>query len=203
MNARMDLMAALVAVNACPESRKWLAAERMREPMATRSQERWYACPRGDWVLWLAARAGVDRRLIARASCAVARTALVYVPAGELRPLRCIEVTEACTRGEATIEQVRVARDECWRYRVFARVVADAAAAHAAAAAAHAAAAAADADADDVADVAAAHADVAAHAADAAAARSRGLRASADIVRSVIPWADVERGLYLAAGGVL
>ena len=68
-------------------------------------------------------------------------------------------------------------------------------AAHAAYAAAYAYAA-ADADAADAADAAAA-------AADADAARARSLEASAEIVRGIIPWADVERGIYLRAGGVL
>lgn len=69
----------------------------------------WRECERGDWLLWGAATAGVDRRLVVRAACACARPALPYVAAGELRPLRAIEDAEAWTRGEASIADARAA----------------------------------------------------------------------------------------------
>jgi hypothetical protein len=85
-----------------------------------------------------------DRKEGVRAACLCAREALRYVPAGELRPLRAIETAEAWTRGEATIAQVRAARDEAWAadaaYAAYAADAADAAyAADAADAAAYAA----------------------------------------------------------------
>jgi len=197
VTARMDLMTALETVGACREAREWLRAERKRRPGAKRSIERWEACPRGDWLLWLAAKAGVDRRMVVMAACAVAREALVHVPAGGDRPRRCIETAERWCRGEATIEDVRVARRTAAAAAhadADAADAAHAAAAYAAAAAAYAAAAAA-------ADAAAAAAAAAARVRDTV--RAQSLARSAEIVRSIVPWADVERGLYLAAGGVL
>ena len=74
-------------------------------------QDLWRDCERGDWLLWLAAEAGVDRRAVVTAGCACARTALQYVPAGEERPRRAIELAEAWARGEETLETVRAAAD--------------------------------------------------------------------------------------------
>src|SRR6478609_3414827 len=176
--ARMDLMTALSNVGACDEAKRWLAAERLRAPMATKSQERWDACQRGDWMLWLAAKANVDRKRVVMAACACARLALVHVPAGEMRPLAAIETAEAWCRGEATIEQVKAARDAAWRASA-------AYAAYAASADAYADAA-----------YAAAYAD-AAYADAAYAACSSTLARCADEVRKHIAWSEVERGLYL------
>jgi len=108
------------------------------------------------------------------AACACARLALPHT--SDPRVIVCIETTEAWARGEATIGKVN-------DVRVAANTVA-AAAAHAAhAAAARAAAAAAYAASD------ASAADYAAAA--AAAARKGSLAESADIVRSLISWADI------------
>ncbi len=69
----------------------------------------WEACERADWMLELAACAGVDLRLIVRVGCACARTALPFVPADEPAPRIAIETAERWTRGEATREEVRAA----------------------------------------------------------------------------------------------
>ena len=74
-------------------------------------EELWRDCERGDWMLWLAVRAKIDRRVVVNAACACARTALQYVPAGEERPRRAIEAAEAWARGEETLEAVRTAAD--------------------------------------------------------------------------------------------
>lgn len=55
----------------------------------------WAECPRGDWMLWAAARAGVDRRLLVRAAAACARLVLHMVVPGEERPRKAIEAAEA------------------------------------------------------------------------------------------------------------
>ena len=69
----------------------------------------WAECQRADWMLGLAVRAGVDRRLAVRAACACARAVLHLVTPGEDHPRVAIETAEAWSRGEATIEQVRAA----------------------------------------------------------------------------------------------
>lgn len=150
----------ILALRPCGEAREWLASKKdMRRA--------WRACPRADWLLWLAVRASVDRKIVVMTACAVARTALRFVPAGEDRPRLAIETTEAWCRGEATIGQVRAAA-----LRIPASAAADASAASAAAAAAaYAAAAAAD------------------------AARTQAQREHADIVRSMISWDAVEAAL--------
>ncbi len=183
MSAQPSLCASIAPLRPCSGAVDWLAAR----PAGELHAATYYACDRGDWLLWLAARAGVDRRLVVLAACDCAEEALVHVAAGEERPRRCIEVTRAWCRGEATIEQVREAR----------RAADDAAAAAAAYAAAYVAAAAAAA----YADAAAAAADDAAAAAYAAAdaaavaARASSLAASARLVRARIPWPTLWQAL--------
>lgn len=89
---------------ACGEALPWVRSVAHLSP-----REQWEACTRGDWLLWLAAKAGVDRRLVVRTACACARAALRYVPAGEERPRQAIEATDAWSRGEVGIEGVRAA----------------------------------------------------------------------------------------------
>ena len=98
----------------------------------------WAECPRADWMLGIAVRAGVDRRLVVRAACACARTSIHLVSAGEDRPRIALETAEAWSRGEASIEQVRAA-GAAWATEAAARAGA-ARAAEAAAGAAGAAA---------------------------------------------------------------
>jgi hypothetical protein len=54
-------------------------------------REAWEQCERGDHLLWVAARVGVDRRVVVLASCACARQAQPHVPTGEDRPQQAIE----------------------------------------------------------------------------------------------------------------
>ena len=97
----IDLSALLARLHACSEARDWSAGKTL--------EQAWAECPRGDWMLWLAGRLDVDRKLLVRAACQCARLALPHVPAGETRPLKALETAEAWTRGEATIEDVRAA----------------------------------------------------------------------------------------------
>jgi hypothetical protein len=144
----------------------------------------WESCPRGDWLLWIAARAGVDRKAIVLAACDCAALALRFVPPCEQRPRIAIATTRKWARGRATIEQVRAAA-----YAAAAAAAADAAyAAYAAADAAYAAYAAYAA-----ADAAYAAAAAAANAAYAAAAnaQSKSLAKCAVKVRSRITFQAV------------
>jgi hypothetical protein len=179
MSEKITIKAArsvLAELEACSESREWLDGFRGSVPRA------WAACARGDWLLWLAARVGVDRRLIVLAACDIAETALIHVPAVEDRPRIAIETARRWARGEATVAELRAAA-------YAAAYAASASATHRAAVAAyatHRAAASASADADAYATHRAA-----AYVAEAdASARASSLRASAEIVRRHIP-ADV------------
>ena len=56
-----------------------------------------------------------DRLRLVQAACAIARLVMIYVPAGELRPLMALETAEAWVFGAAPIEAVRSAAEEAWR----------------------------------------------------------------------------------------
>ena len=168
--------------HACGESLEWLGDRNLAQT--------WAECERGDWLLWLAAKAGIDRKRLVMAACACARLALVHVRIGEERPRIAIETAEAWCRGEATIEQVREARKaaDAADAAAYAAYAAAYAADAYAAAAAYAAAYAADAD---------AYA-AAAYAADAYAyayARRETQQKTADIVRSMITVEEVEMAI--------
>ena len=164
----MTLVRDMIPPAACPEARAWLG--RRRNPAKAYRE-----CPRGDWLLWLHARKGSDRKLLVLAACDCARLALKHVPEGEDRPRLAIEAAEAWTRGEVTLDEVRRAAAAAADAAAYAYAAADAAA-DAAAYAAYAAYAAA---------VAAAAAADAAYA--TAAARASTLKACADLVRARFP----------------
>ena len=165
MNAT-EIKQKLIDLDACREAREWADRKTLSEI--------WEQCPRGDWMLWLARRAGVDKRTMtaAKADCAATIKHLMKDP----RSIKALETAQAYGRGEATDDELADAAD-----------AADAAADAAAAAADDAAAAAAD-DADDAA-AASAAADAAYDAAadaDAYAARKQSQIRTAEIVRSII-----------------
>ena len=139
-----------------------------REAMEFRLQyetfeQAWNACPRGDWMLWIAQKAGVDKRLLTLAKGKCAETVIHLMK--DKRSVAAVQAAIAYGSGKITDIELR-------------DIAADAYAAYAAADAAYAAAAAADAAADAAAAAAAAYAaaaaadaaaDAAAYAADAAA----------------------------------
>jgi len=137
-------------------------------------------------MLWLAANAGVDRKLLVAAACLCAETALTFVPAGEERPARAIATARAWVRGEASISEVRNAVDAAYAAHAAAAHAAHAAAADAAYAAAAAAA---------TATAAYAAATATATATAAYATRKEALADCATLVRSVISAEQVETAL--------
>ena len=192
----MNLPDYLGSLGACTEAREWAAGY-------STLAEAWTACDRADWLLWYAGRHDdVDRRLLVRAACACARTALPHVPPGEDRPRLAIELAEAWCNGRATIVEVRTAAYAAYAaYAAADAADADADAAYAAYAAADAA------DAANAAYAAAAYADAAAAdaadaAADAACARKEALEKSAQIVKSMLSLDQIKDllfALHLAA----
>ena len=159
--------AILAELGACPEAVEWAGRKTHKKA--------WKTCKRGDWLLWIAGRLGVDRKLLVLAACACARTALKFVLKGEDRPRIAIETAEAWTRGEATIDQVRSAAyaSALAAYAAYA-TNAPYAASRAAAYAANAANAAAD-------------------AADAVLAAAR--KDMAAIVRKIIPFSVIKKAI--------
>ena len=177
--------AILTELGACSEAVKWAGRKTHKQA--------WETCKRGDWLLWIADRFDVDRKLLVLAACGCARTVLKYVPVGEDRPRIAIETAEAWTRGEAMIDQVRSA---AYAAAYAAYAAADAASAAQALYAAEAAAYAADA-------VYAAYAvDAAVYAAHAAddvypltAAHAAAHKNMAGVVRKIIPFSVIKKAI--------
>lgn len=77
-------------------------------------KEAWNVCERADWMLWIAGRLA-DKNdnqkavVLCVCVCACARRSLKYVPNDENRPLIAIETAERWTRGEASLEDLRIA----------------------------------------------------------------------------------------------
>lgn len=95
----MNLVELLQMHYACDVSTEWVRSLDDQSP-----ENAWRKCPRGDWLIWIAAELGVDRKLIVQAVCIYARTVLKYVPDGEDRPRVAIETAERWARGEATLD---------------------------------------------------------------------------------------------------
>jgi hypothetical protein len=167
-------------LGACSEAVRWMTTQ-------VSPSVAWRNCKRGDWMLWLLGQQAGDpegpaRKKLVLCACDCARLALKHVPAGELRPLRCIETAERWAHGKATIQEVSEARAADYD-AAYADAADDDADDAYAAAAAYAAAHAADAAAAD----AAYAADAAAAYAAAAYARSLTLAQCAKIVRKHYP----------------
>jgi hypothetical protein len=184
---KMTFKAQMKALGACSTGMQWAGRHGLSWV--------WRECRRGDWMLWLAARADIDRKLIVSAVCGCARLALLYVPAGEDRPIRSIETAEAWVRGEVDISVVRTAA-AAYASAYAASAYAAAYAADAYAAAYAAAAYAADAAYSDAAAAAAYAASAAASAAYASAAAAADA-AYADAAYAA--YADASAAAYAAA----
>jgi len=178
----------LTELGACAEAVKWAGRKTPKKA--------WETCKRGDWLLWIADKLNVGRKLLVLAACACARTALKYVPAGEERPRLAIEAAERWA--DNPTEKNKVAAAAAWAAaRAAAWTAGDAGAAAAARAAAGAAAAARAAAGAAAAARAAAGAAAAARAAawtagDAgAAAWAAAHKDMAKIVRKIIPFSVI------------
>jgi len=177
-------------LNACSQSKDWVKAQNMAS-----LEDAWLKCERADWLLWFAAKRGLDRKKLVFIACQCARTALKYTK--DERVLKCIETAEAWTGDEVSIEELKKARDSAYAAYSAAADASDAAyAAYSAAAAADASDAAYAAYAASAAYAAAYAADAyaAADAADAYAAadaayatRIKAQKECADIVRKYLP----------------
>ena len=169
---------AIAHLSPCVEAAEWLKTQ-------SDAQTAWNNCQRGDWMMWLLSKTGVDQRISVILACRFARMALQYTDQTDNRSITAITAAEAWLA------------NPCEDTRAAARAAAArAAAARAAAAAARAAAARAAAAADDAAAAAAARAAYAdaAYAASAYAAAAAAAYADAaayaeqaNIIREIIP----------------
>ncbi len=122
----------LSELRACSAAREWAEGKDLKIA--------WDTCERGDWLLWLAGRMAdkpgwATRKAIVSVACDCAELALPYAAPGEMRPAECIRVVRTWVKGEATIEQVRTARNDAASAADFASDAYYAAAASAASAA--------------------------------------------------------------------
>ena len=117
---RAELLAHLQRLHACPDAQAWVAAT-PGDP-----SHLWSTSDRVDWLLWLAAESGLVLPVVL-AACDCARTALRYVPVGEDRPLRAIEIAERIGSGELTGAAAGDARAAAWAARAAAGAAGDAA----------------------------------------------------------------------------
>lgn len=171
-------------MNACTEAIEWVGDRDL--------QKAWVECERGDWMLWLASRSGIDLRTLTLAKARCAKL-IIHLMEDE-RSRKAVEVAEKFGLGQATREELNEARSNAavatvdnadvatytatdTAYTVVAAVDADVTAYAVAASAAYAYAAAytaytyADADAD---------------------AKRKVLKQCAEICREVIPFGVIE-----------
>jgi hypothetical protein len=183
------MLDAIMKLDPCHEAWEWLDANADETP-----ETLYNTCRRGDWLLWLAARAGVERKAVALAACDCADTVKHLVPESARNTT---DVVRDYLDGKATIDDVKEARRKAAAAANAA--VAATAAAYTAAAAAYTATNAAYRATNPVhAAYAAADAHYAASYAayiDAAAAREKSLKESADIVRRRISFETVTKAL--------
>lgn len=62
----------------------------------------WEECPRGDWLLGLAIRVGVSRKLVVAAAADCAQMAQCYLPPGEKRPAVALRAASMWAEDGAT-----------------------------------------------------------------------------------------------------
>lgn len=126
---------AVLALNPCDEARKWLATNAHLSP-----SEAWEACERADWMLWLAAQAGVDRCAVVLAACDCAETSLhLATPDVQMAGALALHLSREWAEGREDVETVRAAGTAAYDADAHATTNAAYAAYAAAAAAAYAA----------------------------------------------------------------
>ncbi|MEM9188314.1 MAG: hypothetical protein AAGF12_04020 [Myxococcota bacterium] len=72
-------------------------------------RQAWERCDRGDWLLQIATRVAVPRRLVVQAAVDCAGMSLGRIPREEFRPRRALHLASAWVRGEAS-------GSECWAH---------------------------------------------------------------------------------------
>ncbi len=83
---------------------------------------------RADWLLWFAAKSGMDRKIVVAAACDCAETVLHLVPSCEDRPRVAIQAARKWIDGKATLKGVTAADASAdAAYAAYAAYAADAA----------------------------------------------------------------------------
>ena len=116
----------LIKLNACNEARKWASNKSI--------DEIWATCHRGDWMLWLARKLDIDKRVLTLAKGHCANTVRHLMK--DERSIAAVDMAIKYGEGNATDSELAAAADAAYD-----ATAAYAAAAYAADAAAYAAAA--------------------------------------------------------------
>ena len=136
MNAT-EMAKLLRDLGACSPARDWAKGKTL--------EQIWITCERADWLLWLIGKmcgkkGWPDRKAIVLVACDCAELALPYVEIGDNRPRCAIETARKWVRGDATIDEVKIAANAAANAAAYAAAYAAYAAAYVAYAAAYAAA---------------------------------------------------------------
>jgi hypothetical protein len=75
-------------------------------------EDAWNACPRGDWMLWIAAKLKVDHRILTLAKSRCARTVIHLMEDEKSR--NAVEVSEQYGLGTATKEELHKAYQDAF-----------------------------------------------------------------------------------------
>jgi vacuolar-type H+-ATPase subunit D/Vma8 len=70
-------------------------------------EDAWNACPRGDWMLWIAHKLKVDHRILTLAKSRCARTVIHLMK--DKRSINAVEISELYGLGKATEEELHKA----------------------------------------------------------------------------------------------
>ena len=107
----------LVELGACRDAVEWAGDKELPEA--------WETCPRGDWMLWLAQKAGVSLRTLTAAKAECAATVLHLMK--DERSRNAVLVSRRYGMGEATELELVSARDAAYAAAAYAAEAYDAA----------------------------------------------------------------------------
>lgn len=166
---RAALLAILERYDACREAQEWATAT------PGTPSELWVACPRGDWLLWLADNVGVNPFVVQLAACDCLEPALPLLDAETRVELTAaMEAVRRVARGQSTYEDEPHYLHPVAQCSAYMRTATHLAAIYAAKVAARAAPSQSQVD-----------------------AMTESYQRSADLVRRLIPWAAVEYDLAI------
>ena len=94
----------LTILNACKEAIEWSAGK----DLATA----WATCENGNWMLWLAAKCGVELRALTAAKAACAEFARPCIT--DLRSIAALDTAHAFGRGECGADELAAAADAAY-----------------------------------------------------------------------------------------
>jgi hypothetical protein len=92
---------------ACKESISWIQQNNIQS-----LEEAWNACERGDWLLWMATKLGIDERKLALCAALCAHTVIQYMQ--DSRSRNAVRIAFLWGRGKATDEELSSAGSAAW-----------------------------------------------------------------------------------------